>query len=313
MASQILGHTTLRDDDDLCAAARAVDARRILDTIVQQVPRRLRESATAPNSAGVHEIFLDGAGGSALMRWLEATAPADAAALHKLVEAAEAAARVALLKIGYTTKEARSATFSTRSLLARVNSPAQPAQPPHVDAKFGAAQFLVTLSEAARPTLVFSKEQSPLLAYELSPDARLCAAMLPLALPRAALEAAMAPAVSEKLAPGALVALAGPVIHGGPATDAGEDRILFFMTSSLPESDAEEYDRNYQALPFIWCDERSDLEGFVRSVREWTSHEPWHHFWNTPRFCAAVRALCEAPDAPPSAEFVRLFRAVKRC
>ena len=296
MASTILGTAALLDDAALCAAAEGVDARRIIE-LVASAPRRLRERATAPNSAGVHEVFLDGANGDALMRWLDATAPDAARSVHALVAAAESAA---LATLGYMACEARSVVFGTRALLARLDAPVdRPAQPPHVDAKYGSAQFLVTLSRDAKPTLVYADAPSPLLRACISPHARLAAALLPLALPRAELEAATRPALAGALAPGAMLALAGPIIHAGPATAAHEDRVLFFMTCALPGTE-EPYDQDHQLLPFIWHDEQNDFEGFVRSAREWASHEPWKHFWSTPKFYEAVRTLCKTGVASPA-------------
>lgn len=305
MAAHALSIAYMQANDTLRHVAAQVDAVALLELVERTAPKRLRDRCIVQNTGGAREFFLDGRDGEALVRWLETSAPAQASALHTFVATYEQYAREALLSMGWSETEAPRAVFATRSLLCRDSSGAalgtnRAAQPPHVDAMYGSAQFLVALTPAASTLYYGSPQVAPALrehASTLSPHARLEAAMLPLALPRRALEGEMRPIVPDTLAPGDMIAMSGPIIHAGPARAAGAPaRIVFFMTCSL--ADAEPYDRDRQVLPFNYCDEHNDYDGFVRACVEWASHEPWMHYWKTPRFSRAVETLCKTGVAP---------------
>jgi hypothetical protein len=101
-------------------------------------------------------------------------------------------------------------------------------------------------------------------------------AMAPLLLPRQELEAGMAPAHGEALQVGDMVGLSGPVVHGGPPTDDGETRVVAFMSCSLPG--LRGYDQDEQLLPWVYRQERGDIDAFCASVLEWSDLQPWEHY-----------------------------------
>jgi hypothetical protein len=86
----------------------------------------------------------------------------------------------------------------------------------------------------------------------------------------------MDPACDHLLDIGDFVGASGPVIHAAPPTNDDEDRIVFFMTCSLP--DIQGYDNDFQTLPWVLFQERDDFDGFTRCVREWVDVKPWDNY-----------------------------------
>ena len=101
-------------------------------------------------------------------------------------------------------------------------------------------------------------------------------ASAPLLLPRRELEAGMAPGHHELLQPGDMLGLSGPVIHGAPATGDGEARVVAFMSCSLPG--LRGYNQDEQLLPWVYCQERGDVDAFCAAVVDWADLLPWEHY-----------------------------------
>jgi hypothetical protein len=261
MASTACMSGVLLQDPAVRAAAARVDWPE-LAALVRSAPRSVRTVLNPRyTNAAVMEILLSGDQAPPLLPWLEAQPnPADEQrpycdALTAFREASEAAARVLLGgDLGWSRQEAKDALFANHSLLVRLGAGAQPgqvrlarcwvprassaiatrprsrgpwaltrvscAQAPHIDVVFSGAQFLTALSADCRPTCVYTGPMEPAAKRRSALDR----AKEPLLLPRATLEAGMAPAHPERLQVGDVVGLSGPVVHGAPATDDGETR-----------------------------------------------------------------------------------------
>ena len=86
----------------------------------------------------------------------------------------------------------------------------------------------------------------------------------------------MGPAHPERLQIGDMVGMSGPIVHGAPATDEGETRVVAFMSCTLPG--LRGYDQDEQLLPWVYCQERGDADGFCAAVAEWADLLPWEHY-----------------------------------
>ena len=150
------------------------------------------------------------------------------------------------------------------------------AQAPHIDVVYNGAQFLTALSADCRPTMVY-RNAADLAASEGGRQrGALERAKAPLLLPRAELEAEMGPAHPEPLQVGDMLGLTGPVVHGAPPTDDGEWRVVAFMSCSLPG--LRGYNQDEQLLPWVYCQERGDVDAFCTAVVEWQNLLPWEHY-----------------------------------
>jgi hypothetical protein len=302
-------------DPAVRAAAARIDWPALV-ALVRAAPRSqcTAQNPRAAN-AGVVEILLSGDQAEPLLTWLEAQPnPADGGrpycdALGAFRAASEAGARALLgTDLRWTRTQAASALFANHSLLVRLGAGAQPGQvrpsrqtapaarlgarssgvlptdarvapapqAPHIDVVYNGAQFLTALSADCRPTMVY-RGAADLAAIEGGRHrGALERAKAPLLLPRAALEADMAPAHPQPLQVGDMLGLTGPVVHGAPSTDDGEWRVVAFMSCSLPG--LRGYNQDEQLLPWVYCQERGDVDAFCAAVLEWQNLLPWEHY-----------------------------------
>lgn len=281
--------TSCRYYKSVASTAAAVEWTRIVELITAPGAEAELGSSLVTISGQTKELFMDWHA----LTWLRRKRGVTMRALVAFRGAATDAARQELVRTHrWSEREAASLAVDSPSLLVCMGGPGQP---PHVDIKWRRAQFFLPVTPDCRPTRVFNPT-----GYDAEPAAGAepavwdSWALRPLRHARHALEARMMDLEEEgrpgRWRVGVVGGLSGRGLHAGPAVPVGTLRVVFFFTVRLPE--AKKYLYFKQLLPFVYHQVHGTKESFKASLRDWTSHEPWKHYYKNPEFALAIQNFC---------------------